>query len=51
MELKISNGSIVIKPELRQEWAEAAKIMNAADDNDFVLPDLFDKFENEEWTW
>jgi antitoxin MazE len=51
VELEISNGSIVIKPEPRQGWAEAAKMMNAAEDDNLLLPDHSTEFENEEWTW
>lgn len=51
VELEINNGSIVIKPEPRQGWAEAAKMMNTAGDDDLLLPDLSNEFENEEWTW
>lgn len=38
VELEINNGSIMIKPEPRQGWAEAAKMMNAAGDDDLLLP-------------
>ena len=51
VELAVSNGSIIIKPEPRQGWAEAAKMMNAAGDDDLLLPDHSNEFENEEWTW
>lgn len=51
VEIEISNGSIVIKPEPRQGWAEAAKMMNAAGDDNLLLADLPNEFENDEWTW
>lgn len=51
VKLEIINGNIVIKPELRQGWSEAAKMMNVAGDDDVFLPDHSNKFENEEWTW
>lgn len=51
VELEISNGTIVIKPEPRQGWAEAAKIMNTEGDDHLLLTDLPDEFEKDEWTW
>ncbi|GGI29456.1 hypothetical protein GCM10008119_37710 [Pedobacter mendelii] len=51
VELEISNGSIVIKPEPRQGWAEAAQMMNAAGDDNLLLTDFPNEFENDEWTW
>lgn len=51
VEHEISNGSIIIKPEPHQGWAEAAKIMNAAAADDLLLPDLPNEFEKEEWAW
>lgn len=51
VELEVRNGSIVIKPEPRQGWAETAKMMNAGEDDDLLLPDHANDFENEEWTW
>lgn len=51
VELEIDNGSIIIKPEPRQGWAEAAKQMSAADDDHLLLGDLPNEFEKEEWTW
>lgn len=51
VELEINNGSIIIKPEPRQGWAEAAKQMNAAGDDQLLLGDFPNEFEKEEWTW
>lgn len=51
VELEINNGSIIIKPEPRQGWAEAAKEMNAAGDDQLLLGDFPNEFEKEEWTW
>jgi len=51
VDIEISEGNILIKPEPRQGWAEAAKMMNAAGDDDLLLPDHSNEFENEEWTW
>ena len=50
VEIDVNNGAIIIKPEPRQGWAEAAKQMHAAND-DLLLDDLPTEFENEEWTW
>ncbi len=51
VELEINNGSIIIKPEPRQGWAEAAKVMNAIGDDNFLLADFPNEFEKDEWTW
>ncbi|MGY4383481.1 antitoxin MazE [Pedobacter sp. UYP24] len=51
VELEINNGSIVIKPEPRQGWAEAAKMMNIAGDDSLLLADFPNEFEKDEWTW
>ena len=51
VEIEISNGSIVIKPEPRQGWAEAAKMMNANGDDSIILPDFPNEFEKDKWTW
>jgi antitoxin MazE len=51
VEIDINNGAIIIKPEPRQGWAEAAKKMHACNDDDLLLNDLPTDFENEEWTW
>jgi antitoxin MazE len=51
VEIDVNNGAIIIKPEPRQGWAEAAKQMNACKDDDLLLDDLPSDFENEEWTW
>lgn len=50
VELTISNGSILIKPEPRQGWAEAAHLVYTAGKNQ-LLPDLTNEFEKKEWTW
>lgn len=51
VELEINNGSIIIKPEPRQGWAEAAKQMNAAGDDQLLSGDFPNEFEKDEWTW
>lgn len=51
VEIIIENGKIIIKPEPRQGWAEAAKQMNAAGDDELLLKDLPNEFDRDEWTW
>jgi antitoxin MazE len=50
VEIDLNNGAIIIKPEPRQGWAEAAKQMHASNDDDLLLNDLPTDFENDEWT-
>lgn len=51
VEIEVSNANIIIKPEARQGWAEAARLMNAAGDDEALLSDIPNDFDNEEWTW
>lgn len=51
VEIEIENGAIVIKPEVRQGWEEAAQKMNAAGDDELLLGDSPNEFDKEEWTW
>lgn len=51
VEVEIENGAIIIKPEPRQGWAEAAKQMHAAGDDEPLLGDVPNEFDKEEWTW
>lgn len=51
VELEVENGSIVIKPDPRQGWAEAAMAMNEEGDDMPLLNDGPIDFDNEEWTW
>lgn len=51
VQVEIDNGAIIIKPDPRQGWAEAAQQMNAAGDDELLLGDLPTDFEKEEWTW
>ncbi len=43
--------AIIIKPEPRQGWAEAAKQMHAAGEDELLLSDVPSEFDKEEWTW
>ncbi|RYY24012.1 MAG: AbrB/MazE/SpoVT family DNA-binding domain-containing protein [Sphingobacteriaceae bacterium] len=51
VEIEVENGKIIIKPELRHGWAEAAKRMNANGDDKLLLKDELNDFEKNEWTW
>lgn len=51
VQVEIDNGSIVIKPDPRHGWAEAAQQMSAAGDDELLFGDLPTDFEKEEWTW
>lgn len=51
VQVEIDNGAIVIKPDPRQGWAEAAQQMNAAGDDKLLSGDLPTDFEKEEWTF
>lgn len=51
VQVEIDNGAIIIKPDPRQGWAEAAQQMNAAGDDELLFGDLPTDFEKEEWTW
>jgi len=51
VQIEINNGAIIIKPDPRQGWAEAAQQMHASGDDELLLGDLSTDFEKEEWTW
>ena len=51
VQIEIDNGVILIKPEPRQGWAEAAKKMHEAKDDELLLGDFPNEFDREEWTW
>lgn len=51
VQIEINNGAIIIKPDPRQGWAEAAQQMHASGDDELLLDDLSTDFEKEEWTW
>lgn len=51
VQVEIDNGVIIIKPDPREGWAEAAKQMHAAEDDGLLLGDLPNEFDKEEWTW
>lgn len=49
--VEVENGTIIIKPDPREGWAEAAKQMHAAGDDKLLLSDFQNEFDKEEWTW
>ena len=51
VQVEIDNGTIIIKPDPRQGWAEAAKQMNDAGDDKLIMDDFPNEFDKEEWTW
>lgn len=51
VQIEVDNGTIVIKPDPRQGWADAAKEMRQAGNDELLLGDLSSEFDNEEWTW
>jgi antitoxin MazE len=38
----VDGEKIIIKPEPRQGWAEAARLMNELGDDVLLIPDVFD---------
>lgn len=51
VEMEIDNGAIIIKPNPREGWAEAAKQMHAAGDDQLLVEDVPNEFDRNEWTW
>ncbi|CAG4990685.1 hypothetical protein DYBT9275_00590 [Dyadobacter sp. CECT 9275] len=51
VQVEIDNGAIVIKPEPRPGWAEAAQQMHEGKDDELLMDDTPSEFEKEEWTW
>ncbi len=51
VEVEVDNGNIIIKPNPRQGWAEAAKQMHTEKDDQLLLEDFPNKFDWKEWTW
>ena len=49
--IEVDNGAIIIKPDPRNGWAEAAKQMHEADDDQLLPGDFASEFDKEEWTW
>ncbi|TLV03882.1 AbrB/MazE/SpoVT family DNA-binding domain-containing protein [Dyadobacter luticola] len=51
VDVEVEDGKIVIKPEPRLGWAEAAQQMHAAGDDKLLMDELPTEFEKDEWTW
>ncbi|WP_439555114.1 AbrB/MazE/SpoVT family DNA-binding domain-containing protein [Dyadobacter sp.] len=51
VQVEVSDGVLMIKPDPRQGWAEAAARMHAAGDDKLLLEDSMNEFDKEEWTW
>ncbi len=51
VQVEIDNGIIIIKPDPRQGWAEAAQQMHESKDDELLLGDFSNEFDQEEWTW
>lgn len=49
--ISLENSQIVIKPQPRQGWAEAAQRAHEAGDDGLLLPDVFEDESLEDWTW
>jgi len=51
VELEVKDGAIIIKPDPRQGWAEAAMEMHASGDDLPLLDEFGNDFDKDEWTW
>ncbi|MEI8116168.1 MAG: AbrB/MazE/SpoVT family DNA-binding domain-containing protein [Flavobacteriia bacterium] len=51
MEMILENDHIILRPlkEPRKGWSEAFKEMHTADDDQFLIDDVFDDENFEEW--
>lgn len=51
VEIKLVDGVIIIKPDARRGWAEAAKEMGSSGDDELLMDDFPNEFDDQEWTW
>ncbi|MDO5524313.1 MAG: AbrB/MazE/SpoVT family DNA-binding domain-containing protein [Bacteroidia bacterium] len=51
VEIESDGDTILIKPTPRQGWAEAAKQMAQAGDDEIMIPDLMKEEDLSWWTW
>jgi antitoxin MazE len=51
VQIEVADGVLMIKPDPRQGWAEAAALMHAAGDDKLLLEESMNDFDKEEWTW
>ncbi|GLU56546.1 AbrB/MazE/SpoVT family DNA-binding domain-containing protein [Dyadobacter frigoris] len=51
VKLSVKNGVIFINRDVRGGWANEAKKMAEAGDDQLLLGDFTSAFDNNEWTW
>jgi antitoxin MazE len=51
VEIEVENNNILIKPAPRQGWAEDAKQMALAGDDELLMPDFFKDEDLSWWQW
>jgi antitoxin MazE len=49
--VSVEDSRIIIHPSPRQGWAEAAKQMAEAGDDELLIPDFFEDEDLSWWTW
>lgn len=49
--IELEKGAIVIRPGVRLGWEEAAIKMRQNDDDELLIPDIFEDEPMEDWTW
>lgn len=47
----VKNGTILINHDVRKGWADAAEQMIEAGDDELLISDLPNEFDDNEWTW
>ncbi|MBE9462296.1 AbrB/MazE/SpoVT family DNA-binding domain-containing protein [Dyadobacter subterraneus] len=51
VKLSLKEGAILLHPDIRTGWAEAAKQMSEAGDDGLLINDFPSEFDNNEWKW
>ena len=51
VDISLDGSHIIIKPQPRQGWSEAARQCHEAGDDALLIPDTADEKEMEDWTW
>ena len=49
--ISLDGDNIVIKPQPRQGWAEAAKRAHENGDDELLIHEVFEDEKLEDWTW
>lgn len=49
--LSVKDNTIFINRNIRSGWSEAAKKMAEERDDQLLIPDFLNGFDNNEWTW